>query len=148
MEGPVAEIVDYKILVDGEISSIGQIGFLKNISIYVKVFYKDDILKPRLAISIATPTGILLHGTNTGMKNFFVQPGRKGGVAVYSYSFRNVLAKGSYIFSLWLISEEADGVYRLDTRESAIILESLGTDRFNGLFDMEINISQLSPSSS
>jgi hypothetical protein len=82
------------------------------------------------------------------MKNCFVQPGRKGGVAVYSYSFRNVLAKGSYVFSLWLMSEEADGVFRLDTRESAIILESLGTGKFNGLFDMDINIFKLSPSSS
>jgi lipopolysaccharide transport system ATP-binding protein len=144
----VAVIVDYKVLVDGEISDICQIGFLKNISIYIKVFYKDEILKPRLAISIATPTGVLLHGTNTEMKNCFVQPGRKGGVAVYSYSFRNVLAKGSYVFSLWLMSEEADGVFRLDTRESAIILESLGTGKFNGLFDMDINIFKLSPSSS
>lgn len=139
-----AEIVDYKILVDDEISNISQLSFLKSISIYIKVFYRENILKPRLAISISTPAGILLHGTNTEMNRFIVSSGQKGEVEIYGFSFRNVLAKGNYVFSLWLMSEEMDKVYRLDTRESAIILESLGSEKFNGLFDMDINIFQSS----
>lgn len=138
-----ASIIDYKILSDGVICNIDRMDFLKNISILVKVFYREAVLRPRLAISIVTPAGTLLHGTNTEMKNVCVQPGRKGELEVYSFSFRNILAKGSYVFSLWLMSEESEGVFRLDTREGAIILVSFGSKGFNGLFEMDLDFSLL-----
>lgn len=139
----IAKIVDYKILVDGEICETNQIGFYTDIFIYAKVVYREVVRKPRLAISVSTPTGILLYGTNTEMKSLFVSSGQKDGVVVYGFSFKNVLANGSYVFSLWLMSDEIEGVFRLDTRESAIILESFGNKHFNGLFDLDINFFQI-----
>lgn len=139
----LASIIDYKILSDGEISNVDIMGFRTNISILVKVFYRETVLRPRLAISIATPTGMLLHGTNTEMKNVCVQSCQKGELVVYGYSFRNIMGKGSYVVSLWLMSEETEGVFRLDTREGAIILESSGSKIFNGLFELDVDFSVL-----
>lgn len=142
-----ARIVDYKILSDGEMCNNDQIGFLKHISILAKVFYRDAVSRPRLAISIGTPAGVLLHGTNTEMKRISAPSGQKGELVVYGFSFRNVLAKGNYVFSLWLMSEETEGVFRLDTREGAIILESFGSKNFNGLFEMDMAFSVLQKNS-
>lgn len=139
----LASIIDYKILSDGEISNVDIMGFRTNVSILVKVFYRETVLRPRLAISIATPTGMLLHGTNTEMKNVCVQSCQKGELVVYGYSFRNIMGKGSYVVSLWLMSEETEGVFRLDTREGAIILESSGSKIFNGLFELDVDFSVL-----
>jgi lipopolysaccharide transport system ATP-binding protein len=138
----VAKIVDYKILVGGEIIPSSQLSILDDVSIYIMVFFGGEVPEPRLAITVSTLAGVLLYDVNTEMKSFFVPPGHKGEVAIYGFSFRNVLSKGSYVFSLWLVSEEMDGVNRLDSRESSIILESLGSEKFNGLFDMDIKISQ------
>lgn len=140
----VAKIVDYRILAGGEMINTPQLGFLDEVAIYIKVFFGDEVPKPRLAITISTLSGVLLCDINTAMKGFFVPHGQKGEMAIYGFSFKNVLSKGAYVFSLWLVSEEMDGVYRLDSRENSIILESLGSEKFNGLFDMNINISQLS----
>lgn len=138
-----AKIVDYLILANGDISPTPRLVFYNEISIYIKVFYEVDTPKPRLAISISTPTGILLYGANTSMMQLSVPQGEKGKTEIYSYSFKNKLAKGSYILSLWLMSDEPMGTHRLDTRESSLILESEGSETFNGIFDMNVEIHRL-----
>lgn len=112
----------------------------EDISIFVKVAYLSEIDHPRLAISINTPAGLLVHGVNTEMKATLVPQGKKGVTTIYSFSFKNTLGKGEYLVSLWLMSEENTGVYRLDTRESALTIESGGCVSFNGLVDISINI--------
>lgn len=140
-----ARIVDYKILAEGEAIGMPQLGFLDEVSLYVKVFYGEQVRRPRIAFTISTLAGILIYDVNTEMKGYFAPSGRPGETAVYRLSFKNILSKGSYVISLWLMAEQMDGIYRLDTRESSIIVESLGSDTFRGLVDLAAGIEQLSP---
>lgn len=138
----LAKIVDYIIVTGNEIAQTSQLAFMEEISIYIKVLYGVDVSAPRLAISIATPTGMLLYGSNTELKSLFVPPVQKDDLEIYCFSFKNILSKGNYVIGLWLMSEQIDGVYRMDTRECSIILESFGCEKFNGLFDMDVKIFQ------
>ncbi len=137
-----AKIVDCKIVAAEKEIKTQQLPFGEEINILVKVAYDSEISQPRLAISINTPTGLLVHGVNTDMKATLVPQGKKGANSIYCFTFHNILAKGEYLISLWLMSEEITGVYRLDTRESVLVLESPGSGKFNGLIDLDVNFSQ------
>jgi lipopolysaccharide transport system ATP-binding protein len=138
-----ARIVDYKMLVGGNAVETPMFGFLDEISLYVKVFYGEETLHPRLAFTISTLAGILVYDVNTEMRGYFVPSGRKGETAVYRYTFNNVLSKGSYVLSLWLVAERINEISRLDARESSIIIESVGSDTFRGLVDLKADIEHM-----
>lgn len=141
-----AKIVDCKIFAAGEEAQSTHLPFGEDINLFIKVAYHSKISCPRLAININTPPGVLIHGVNTDMKTTLVPQGENGMTAIYCFTFRNILGKGEYLISLWLMSEEITGVYRLDTRESVLALESPGSSKFNGLVDLGVKFSQLGTS--
>jgi lipopolysaccharide transport system ATP-binding protein len=131
-----ARISDYKIFIGDIEHQNALLPFGEDIIFYLKVIYSDGILRPRLAININTLAGGLVYGVNTHMTALAVPAAKAGEITVYSFSFRNNLGKGSYLVSFWLMSEEITGVYRVDARESALIIESKGSASFNGLIDL------------
>lgn len=141
-----ARIVDYRVLAGEKSVTTPVLDFQQEISIYFKVFYEKEIPRPRFAFTISTLTGVLVYDVNTVMKGFIVPAGLAGQTTVYRFAFKNLLAKGNYVLSLWLVEEHMDDVYRVDSRESSIILESRGSDTFQGLVDLNASIERLSPS--
>jgi lipopolysaccharide transport system ATP-binding protein len=136
------QIIDGRIYAGREEVHNAQLPFAEDISLFVKVLYRADINRPRLAISLNTPAGLLVSGVNTDMKAIEVPPAKHGATAIYCFTFKNILAKGEYLVSLWLMSEEMARTYRLDTRESVLILESSGSSGFNGLVNLDVRFSQ------
>jgi lipopolysaccharide transport system ATP-binding protein len=143
-----ARITDYKIYVEDLELRDAILPFGAIISFYIKVKYYNEIPRPRLAISIQTLAGILVCGGNTDMASLNVPPSIAGCTEIYYFSFKNNLGNGSYLASFWLMSDEPTGVFRVDTRESALILESKGDVSFNGLVNLEIQFGRLTKQSS
>jgi len=127
---------DYKIYVGDKEHPNALLPFGEDIVFYLKVFYSADIARPRLAVSVNTLTGGLVYGVNTDMSAISVPSGKMGETSVYRFSFKNNLGKGCYLVSFWLMSEEAMGIHRLDSRESTLIIESNGDVSFNGLINL------------
>jgi lipopolysaccharide transport system ATP-binding protein len=132
-----ARLSDYKILVDDVEHPSASLPFGKEIFFYFRADYESEIPRPRLAVSINTLAGVLIYGANTDMAALSVPSARSGDTAIYYFSFMNSLGKGSYLVSFWLLSEEVTGIYRIDARESALIIESNGYSSFNGLVNLE-----------
>lgn len=86
---------------------------------------------------------MLVYGANTDMATLTVPSAKRGETAVYYFMFKNNMGKGSYLVSFWLMAEEATGVYRVDARESAVIIESNGDTSFNGLININAKYGRL-----
>lgn len=138
-----ARIADYKIYAEDTEQQSALLPFGKKIFFYIKVDYENEIPRPRLAVSINTLAGILIYGANTDMATLTVPHAKSGDTAIYYFSFENTLGKGSYLVSFWLMSEELTGIYRVDTRESALIIESQGDISFNGLVNLDVQYGYL-----
>lgn len=132
-----ARLSDYKIFVDDIEHPSASLPFGKKIVFYVRADYESEIHRPRLAVNINTPAGVLIYGANTDMAALSVPSARSGDTVIYYLSFTNTLGKGSYLVSFWLMSEEVTGIYRIDARESALIIESKGDSSFNGLVNLD-----------
>lgn len=131
-----AKISDYKIFVGDKECQNTLLPFAEDIIFYLKVIYSDDILYPRLAVNISTPAGVLVYGANTDMAALNVPSAKQGDVMTYYFMFKNNLGRGNYFVSFWLMSEELTGVYRVDVREGAVMIESTGDISFNGMVNI------------
>jgi homopolymeric O-antigen transport system ATP-binding protein len=138
-----AKIADYKIIIGDKDCQNTLLPFGENIIFYLKVIYHEDIMQPRLAVSINTPAGVLVYGANTDMAALNVPSAKHGDIVTYYFMFKNNLGSGSYLVSFWLMSEEVTGIFRVDTRESAVVIESKGDTSYNGLFNINAKFGNL-----
>lgn len=138
-------ITDFRVVENGNVLAANQINIGAQVDIYMKTNFSKAVSHPRVAISINTPTGLLVHGVNSKMKHLKVPAAKSHDMRVFKFSFANRLSPGEYLISFWLMEEEISGPVRLDTRESMLILESIGLPTFNGLFDLDVDFSEISP---
>ena len=138
-------ITDFRVMSNGCLLVANQINMGDLLDIFLKINFTKAVSHPRVAISINTPTGLLVHGVNSRMKGIDVPAANAHDMRVFKFSFANRLSPGEYLISFWLMEEEISGPVRLDTRESMLIIENIGLPTFNGLIDLDISFSEIAP---
>jgi lipopolysaccharide transport system ATP-binding protein len=123
-----ARIIDYLIISGGALNS-GRADPVRCLSrepleIYLKVKFNEDIRRPIYGLSLKTPDGVLIGGTNSRDwdRKFLCAPQKAGDIKIVRYSFTPRLNPGSYLFSVGVAEETAEGEVPLDRRYDSIEL--------------------------
>jgi ABC-type polysaccharide/polyol phosphate transport system ATPase subunit len=134
-----AEIIDVFIESQGMIDSV-QVEFGAIISLFIKVLFNRDVLRPLAGFSIKAVDGIEVCGTNTFMMGKIIEPIRAGHVRIFKFSFVQRLNPGDYFIDIGIA--EWDGTNAgniIDVRRSVghFIIFKLDQPTSNGMIDLQ-----------
>ena len=115
-----------------------------DVALVVKFMCTEEVRRPILGLTVKTPDGIEVAGSNSRdavLGEQFV-PRRSGEVAYARFEFRCHLNGGNYLLSVGLAEETDEGVVPLDRRFDSIILQVVNARRSFGLVELGIDVSQ------
>lgn len=115
--------------------------------IYVKIAAFNSVENPRVSISLQTPTGFLIYGTNSSLLGLKLDGLVNGEVRFIRFTLNNQLHPGSYMLSLGLVDDCPVNPIKLDVRQSLAVLDVSGIPDFNGLANLQAKVFQLDTSS-
>jgi len=138
-----AKIIDYMMIVDGQINTASMtIGAA--VEVMIKVIFERYVEVPRISVSLRSTKGQLICGVNTSMQGLDVPSVEAGDVKVYRFSFVNKLGPGDYLLNFGVVDKGSINNIKLDVRESMTLLTSKGAPNFNGLVNLDISFDSLS----
>jgi lipopolysaccharide transport system ATP-binding protein len=112
-----------------------------NISIYFKVYFKKDVQRPIYGLTIKTPDGVTVYGTNSRdlNKDSAFTSQKNGDVVTVRFSLNAKLASGHYLVCLGVAEELLDDVAPLDRRYDAIEIYISNDRKVYGIADLEMS---------
>ena len=131
-----ASIVDFMIAT-GNRSDIYQLEIGERIQVFIRVLYQHDVHTPRVALSINTPTGQLIYGSNNEFQGYQLERAQAGEERFYRIEVDNILAPGNYFLSLYIVDRSLTGLELADARESVVQITVTGVTSFNGMADLK-----------
>jgi len=115
----------------------------EHVALYVKVKFHADIERPIYGLTIKTPDGITVYGTNSrdwdGGERFKAQ--KKDDTAGVCFSLVPHLITGHYLVSLGVVEQRGEEVLPLDRRYDLIETYVTNVKKSFGLADLEMSIS-------
>ncbi len=134
-----AEIVDYLIETEKGIDPI-TCNSNEVVSVYVKCYFKTDIARPVIGITLKTLEGIIIYGFNNLMVGQDIGEIPEKTIATFKITLPLKLRSGDYFLDIGVASREASIEHLLDLRQSMIHLRINPTTWFDGVFNFEANI--------
>ena len=136
-----AEIIDFFVTTDGaEYSNTVNCGAEVVLAIWVK--YHSPILFPIYGLTIKTPDGVVVYGSNS--RDFsagpIINPAQPGQIVSVAFRFKALLAAGEYLISLGVAADELGEVVPLDRRYDSIIFKVDATETFFGLVNLRMDV--------
>ena len=142
----IAYICDYLIMCNEHYAD-STIAIDDNLDIYIKIASLSEVKNPRVAISLHTPTGTLIYGTNSSRLGIKIDKFDGGEIYIFRFSLNNKLHPGSYLMSFFLHDDNPANPASLDVRQSIAILEVTNVSQFNGLVDLKAKVFQIDKNS-
>ncbi|MDD5383789.1 MAG: ABC transporter ATP-binding protein [Gallionella sp.] len=139
-----ALIVDFMIAA-GNRSDICQLEIGERIQVFIRALYQHDVHTPRVALSIHTPTGQLVYGSNNEFQGCQLESARAGEERFYRIEVDNILAPGNYFLSLYIVERSLTSLELADARESVVQLTVTGVTSFNGMADLKGTTTEIQP---
>ncbi|MCO6429328.1 MAG: ABC transporter ATP-binding protein [Deltaproteobacteria bacterium] len=144
-----AELVDYMLCNDKQ-WHINHFSSEDRITLYLKVRFNRNVAKPIYGLTLKTPDGVTIYGSNSrdsaGDRIFRHQS--SGAVAVVSFSLRAGLTSGHYFISLGVAEEVNDEALPLDRRYDVLEIYITNPHKVYGIADLGLKfceIESLSP---
>lgn len=134
-----AQIIDFMIESETERDS-PQFRFGSSVSLFIKVIFKRDVVRPLAGFSIKTVDGVEVCGTNTFMMGKRIRWACAGNVFIYKFSFRQCLNPGDYFVDIGIAEDNGTRAGNIiDVRRSIGHFIVLKRDQptANGMIDLE-----------
>lgn len=116
-----------------------------SITVYVKVSFERDVARPIYGLTLKTPDGVTVFGTNSrdiDIRGKFM-PQKSGSTNVVSFSFSPRLTAGHYFLSLGVVEDSDSDVTPLDRRYDVIEIYITNEQRIYGIADLEMTFSEV-----
>lgn len=108
------------------------------ITLYLKVKFNRKVAKPIYGLTLKTPDGVTIYGTNSrdfdGQQQFNSQ--EAGSLSVVSFSLRAALTSGHYFISLGIAEEINEEVVPLDRRYDVLEIYITNSHKVYGIADL------------
>ena len=140
-----AEIIDY-MLCSEERYHVNHFHAEELVELYIKVKFHADVAKPIYGLTLKTPDGVTIYGTNSrdwnGRDQYVGQ--RAGDIAVIRFAIVPRLITGHYLISLGVVEQQGEDVLPLDRRYDLIETYITNTKKSFGLADLGMSVSVVS----
>ena len=114
-----------------------------HVKFFVKIKAFEKVESPRISISIHTPSGLLVFGTNTKLLKRTIGSIEGDDCKLYCFELKNNLNAGDYLISIGLVDDGIFETRKLDVRESIATIKIEGIEKYNGLCNLSANISEI-----
>ena len=138
------EITDFMVTLDGENHSV-HLTTGQQVMVVVWVRFRVDVLAPIFGLTIKTPDGVTVYGSNS--RDFpggpIMQSVRAGEMVRVVFMMDLRIGAGDFLISLGVAQEAGDGdVEPLDRRYDSVLIHVSRSSRCYGLadFDMRVGI--------
>jgi lipopolysaccharide transport system ATP-binding protein len=138
-----AEIVDY-LFGNQDHWHLNHFAATDEVNLYLKVKYHKDVAYPIYGLTIKTPDGVTVYGTNSrdwDSKNNF-EARRAGEQVIVKFSFKPDLITGHYLISLGVAEQGTEEAVPLDRRYDALEIYVTNTNRSFGIADLHLQFAQ------
>lgn len=135
-----AQIIDYLLAGERQFHANHFSGG-EEITVFMKVLFRQRVERPIYGLTIKTPDGVTVYGTNSRDWEEGGQfiPQDEGSVVVVKLSFRAQLLSGHYLLSLGVAGQEVEEVVPLDRRYDVIEIWLENDSRAFGLADLALS---------
>jgi lipopolysaccharide transport system ATP-binding protein len=108
----------------------------------ISVLFHKPVQLPIFGITIKTPDGIIIYGTNTRdiKKGPFFRPCKKGDVVNIQFCVKQRLVQGDYMLSFGVVEQASGELKPLDRRYDAIHIHVRSDQSCFGLTDMDTDV--------
>lgn len=133
-----AAIVDYLLLVDGEIPTT-QVVSGGTVRLFVKVHFEREVAQPIVGFELKTGLGVTVVGTNTFLARTMMEGAHRGETKLYEITFGIPLNEGDYFLDVGIAKYDGTpGGCILDVRRSMVhlVVRRVAEERFNGIVDV------------
>ncbi len=138
-----AKIVDY-LLSDDKHWHVNHFQSGDKITLWVKVKFLRDVARPIFGLTVKTPDGVTIFGTNSrdyDSAGTFVA--RKAGeLVIVNFSLTARLTSGHYLISLGVVEEGTENVVPLDRRYDFFEIYITNERKVYGIADLDMTFSQ------
>lgn len=131
-----AELVDYRLEVNGQIATSDRIECGAILRLYVAAVSRSWHDELHFGIALRRTDGLFVYGSNTVMRPKAFHRWRAGERLVFSGAFRLSLNSASYFFDLGLFRRFDGEALRLRTRRNSIHLSVASSPDFDGIVDV------------
>lgn len=139
-----AEIIDY-LIGDESYWHVNHFASGASVKLYLKIKYAADVERPIYGLTIKTPDGVTVFGTNS--KDLFHEAGwqsrKSGDVEVVKFEFRALLNAGHFMVSVGVASESGGEIIPLDRRYDLIEIYITQTQKHYGIVNLEAGFQQI-----
>jgi len=139
-----AQIVDFCLFSDGKTGS-NHLESKSQIDILVRVAFQSDISHPIYGLTIKTPDGVTVYGTNSrdwNNEGDYV-PQRRGDSAIVRFKFPLNLVSGSYLISLGVAADKNGDIVPLDRRYDCIEIYAFNARKCFGIIDLGMSFAKV-----
>lgn len=143
-----ALILDYLIVSGNRIYPV-ECDSNEMLSIYMKVFFKNQVAKPVFGFYIKTIDGVTIYGINSRDydKRFNYIKHDLGNCSVVCFKLKPKLATGYCMISLGVSEDTNNELIQLDRRYDSIIINIVNSNLFIGMVDLESSFKLVSSKS-
>ena len=139
-----AEIIDY-MLCDETKWHINHFNSGAKADIYFKVKFNQDIAKPVYGLTVKTPDGITVYGSNSNdlSNSLLAKPQKSGDIIAVKFSLNLNLNAGHFLVSLGVAEETNDNLTPLDRRYDLIEIYVTHEQKIYGITDLDMSFDML-----
>ena len=110
---------------------------------YAKYYFERDVSNVNFGIAICTIEGVLLLGSNLGMKDRLIAGIRGGTTMIFEFVIKLSLLSGSYYLNFGLSEESGSEIRFIDNRRSIVCFQVDNRIKAEGIVDMHSSIEVL-----
>lgn len=139
-----AEIVD-ALLATQERTNLNNFAADEKLTVYMKVKFNRNVAKPIYALTIKTPDGITIYGTNSrdwDGRALFV-PKKSGEIVTVRFSVVPHLMTGHYLLSFGVVDQVDSEVVPLDRRYDVLEVYVTNVTKSFGLADLRMDFAMV-----
>lgn len=139
-----AQLVDFCLFSDGRTGS-NHLESKSQIDLLLRVAFHKDIARPIYGLTIKTPDGVTVYGTNSRDWNNQGEydPQRSGDSAIVRFNFPLNLVSGSYLISLGVAADKDGDIVPLDRRYDSIEIYVFNARKCFGIIDLGMSFAKV-----
>jgi len=129
-----AKIVDILAIANGE-PLTGPLEGKEQLTLWLKIQYKEHVESPRIGWGIVTPEGIMVSGSNSVSRGIRLPDASANEIVVYRVDIQLNLCGGEYFFNLGVSTYDPPEWQFIDTRRAVVHFSVRNNQTASGLVD-------------
>jgi lipopolysaccharide transport system ATP-binding protein len=135
-------ILDYAVIADGQLEP-ATISYTANLSIYVKLYFMENVNNVSVGFGLTSKEGIYVYGTNLFMQGKPLLRGLAGEILLAKFTWSSMVVGGDYFLNLGCNQITPQQELFLDVRRSVAHLRFADTQWCTGFVAIEARLVEL-----